>query len=165
VAVKIGGSSDTVGSYVYEIWHELDEVFPRVEARYRGVDLEIFVVFRCLPDEIGRKSRREFAKAENALYLDMVVSSEKYEGLSKEEQRRDLSHVFYDYLADSLNRYRFPGLEVAVFLADLRAWLRETGWLKAWEIYVCADPPPGLVGVESGECACVTCILDRGLSR
>lgn len=155
------GTSDTVGSYVLEIWHELEPVFQAVESGYRDVDLGVAVCFRCLPDAIGRKTRRWYDRAENRLCLDLVVSAERYERLSKEEQRFDLSHVFYRYLAGSLRRYRFPGLDVDAFLADLRSWLRGIGWLsEPWEIYLCADPPPGEPGGGRDECACLRCILD-----
>jgi hypothetical protein len=43
------------------------DAFCVVESRYRHVDLNIFVVFRCLPDEIGRRSPRRFDKTENRL--------------------------------------------------------------------------------------------------
>jgi len=159
--VELGGTSDTVGSFVYELRSEVAEAFRVLEAKYREVDLNIFVVFRCLPDSIGRKTRRRFDKAENRLYLDMVVSEGRYELLSKEEQRRDLSHAYYDYLADSLRKYRFPGLRLEPFLDDLRTALREIGWLKhAWEIYLCSDPPDGRSGADLCECTCKLCILD-----
>ncbi|MEJ3742789.1 hypothetical protein WEI85_05825 [Actinomycetes bacterium KLBMP 9797] len=45
------------------------------------------------------------------------------------------------------------------FLDDVRAALREIGWLKeAWQIYLCATPPDGQSGVDGGECACKVCI-------
>lgn len=47
------------------------------------------------------------------------------------------------------------------FLDDVRAALREIGGLtEAWRIYLCATPPDGQSGVDSGECACKLCILD-----
>ncbi|WP_117208046.1 hypothetical protein [Allorhizocola rhizosphaerae] len=151
--MRLGKTSDTGAGYVREIVDELVPVFERLEAKHPDADVEVFTCFRCLPDALGRKTHRRYDKRDNVLYLDMTFSEDRYVTLSKEEQRRELSHEFYDYLGDSLRKYRFAGLDVDAFLLDLRAELREIGWLKEpREIYLCA-------GAQRDECACITCIL------
>jgi hypothetical protein len=120
----------------------------------------VFACFRCLPEQYGRRTRRVPSRKDNTLYLDMTLSADRYARSSKGEQRREMSFAFIDYLADSLCRYRLPGLDIPTFLEDLRGWLREAGWLaEAGEIYVCADLPAGHPGNRPDECACLHCIL------
>jgi hypothetical protein len=140
--VKIGKSSDTSAlSWVGEISREIVDVFATLESKYEHVDVELFYVFRCLPDAIGRKTSRRFSKSENVLYLDMQFSQERLAPMSRDEQRWEVSHQFFDYTAQSLAKYRLAGLaglaglDVEAFLTDLRSLCHEIGWLKEdWQV-------------------------------
>jgi hypothetical protein len=86
-------------------------------------------------NEINRKTRITYSKKENILWVDLVVSGEKYEKLKKPEQRHDLSQVFFDTLATALRKYKFKGLDTEAFLKDFEEWLTEIGWRKEeWEV-------------------------------
>jgi hypothetical protein len=129
--MKLASTSDTSArSKVYEIADEIDIVFEQLEKKFKGVKLNIIVAFRCLPDKIGRKTFRRFDKKENALILDITVSEDKYSKLTKAEQRYHLSHTFFDYLKDSLIKYKFPGLDIEYFLEVVNKLLQGIGWLK-----------------------------------
>ncbi len=159
--MRFGKSSDTRDDHVLEISDELPPAFERAAAGCPDVDVEVFVCFRCLPDALGRKTFRRYDKADNVLYLDMTLSHDHYATLSKQEQRRELSHTFFGYLGDSLRKYRFAGLDIDAFLGDLRGELREIGWLaEPWEIYLCADAPSPGDSPQLDECSCLVCILD-----
>jgi hypothetical protein len=136
--MKLGKSSDSSAStHVYRIVSEIQPVFDNLGEKYKEVNLEIFVVFRCLWDKLERKTFRRFDKKENVLYLDITFSQDKYINMTEEEQRYDLSHTFFNYLTESLGKYKFPGLPIQDFLQDLTTLCKEIGWLKEeWEVYI-----------------------------
>ncbi|MEI7869920.1 MAG: hypothetical protein WCI11_18690 [Candidatus Methylumidiphilus sp.] len=121
-------------SYVPEIYKELRPVFRKAEEKY-NFPLEIFTVFRLLSEQINRKTKISYSKKENILWIDLVVSGDKYEKLKKPEQRHDLSQVYFDTLATALRKYKFKELDTEAFLKDFEKWLTEIGWRKEeWEV-------------------------------
>lgn len=85
--MKLDKSSDTSNwTHVYPISNEIEPVFEQLGEMYRDVDLKIFTVFRCLPDEYKRRTFRRYEKKDNVLCLDINVSEDKYTKLNKEEQ-------------------------------------------------------------------------------
>ncbi len=127
--MKLGKTSDTsAASHVYEISNELDNIFLEIEDAYKKVDIEIFFVFRCIPDSIGRKSMRRYSKKEGVLYLDMVFSEDELKSLSKDEQRVRVSQEFFRFLGESLGKYDFPGLDACKFFCDFRESCKRIGW-------------------------------------
>lgn len=108
--MKFGVSTDTSGATeVYLIAYELDAVFSVLESEFRTTDLEIFFVFRCLPDALGRKSSRKFSKSESVLYLDMSFSEDSLSGMDLEQQRSVVAGYFFEYLEDSLKKVQVQG--------------------------------------------------------
>ena len=127
--MKLGKTSDTsAASHVYEISNELDNIFLEIEDAYKKVDIEIFFVFRCIPDSIGRKSMRRYSKKEGVLYLDMVFSEDELKSLSKDEQMVRVSQEFFRFLGESLGKYDFPGLDACKFFCDFRESCKRIGW-------------------------------------
>jgi hypothetical protein len=59
---------------VREISAEIEPVFARLAGKYRTVELDILVAFRCLPDSYGRRSFRRYTKDDITLVLDLTVS-------------------------------------------------------------------------------------------
>ncbi|UUC95994.1 MULTISPECIES: hypothetical protein [Comamonas] len=136
--MKIQQSSDTSGlTLVSLISEELESVFEKIEKKYSKCNIEMFFVFRCLPDEYKRASSLRFVKKDNTLYCDITVSEDKYQTLSKDWQRFYLSHYFYDFFCTKFKKYKFENLDVKDFLANMNLWLKEIGWLKEEvEVYV-----------------------------
>jgi len=128
--MKFGLSTDTSGATrVYEIANELGSIFPVLERDFHSVGVEVFFVFRCLPDELGRKSSRRFSKAESVLYLDMCFSEDVLKGMDVEQQRSIVAGYFFKYVEDSLKKYKFDGLDVSSFMLALRKEAASIGWL------------------------------------
>ncbi len=134
--MKFGKTSDTnYESLVYELSKEIAVVFEKLEKIYNNVDIELFYAFRCLPDSFGRKTTRRYSKSENVLYMDINFSLDQLKAMSKDEQRYEVSHKFYSYTAETLEKYRVAGLDLNAFLADLKFLSKEIGWLKEeWEV-------------------------------
>lgn len=129
--MKVGKSSDTSTlTWVGALSDELQPVFEKIEQLYASCDIELFFVFRCLPDQYERKSRVRYAKAENVLYFDIVTSQDEYKGLTKNRQRYELSHTFYAFFKEKLKKYKISGLDYDRFMNDMRQWLQEIGWLQ-----------------------------------
>lgn len=127
--MKFALSTDTSGATsVYQIANELDSIFPALESRFQSVKIEIFFVFRCLPDEIGRRSSRRFAKAESVLYLDMCFSEDQLKDMDVTQQRAIVASYFFDYTEESLNKYKFKDLDVSSFMAALKGEAASIGW-------------------------------------
>ncbi|WP_241073907.1 hypothetical protein [Achromobacter insuavis] len=128
--MKFGLSTDTSGATsVYKIANELDSIFPVLESHFQSINIEMFFVFRCLPDEIGRKSSRRFSKAESVLYLDMCLSEDLLKDMNVAQQRSIVAGYFFDYTEESLNKYKFKGLDVPSFMAALKKEAASIGWL------------------------------------
>lgn len=127
--MKIGKTSDTSAlTSVRRISDEIEPAFVVVSSQHADTDLEIFYAFRCLPDSIGRKTFRRYSRSENVLYLDMTFSENELAVMSEEEQRDCVSRFFYDYTYESLLKYKFAGLDVERFMADLDSACEEAGW-------------------------------------
>jgi hypothetical protein len=128
--MKLGLSTDTSGATeVYLIANELDSVFPAIESRFESTGLEIFFVFRCLPDALGRKSSRRFSKSESVLYLDMSFSEDSLSEMDLEQQRSVVASYFFEYLEDSLKKYKFKDLDIPSFMAAVRDAAVSIGWV------------------------------------
>lgn len=128
--MKFGVSTDTSGATeVYLIANELDAVFSVLESKFRTTDLEIFFVFRCLPDALGRKSSRRLSKSESVFYLDMSFSEDSLSGMDLEQQRSVVAGYFFEYLEDSLKKYKFKDLDIPSFMAAFRDAAVSIGWV------------------------------------
>ncbi|HIY67692.1 MAG TPA: hypothetical protein H9830_15610 [Candidatus Agrococcus pullicola] len=127
--MKLGKSTDSSSAtHVYEIANRLETTFPYLEQDFRHAELEIFLVFRCLPRALGRKTTRRYAKAENVLYLDMTFAEEELLGLTWSDQESVIADVFFAYLEETLQKYRFAGLDASRFVSRFREVAREQGW-------------------------------------
>lgn len=122
-------------SLVYDISDELTPVFDRLERAYAGVDIALWYAFRCLPDALGRRTTRRFSKRDNAVCMDLCFSEDRFKTLSRDAQRHEMSHLFFDYTAQTLDKYEIAGLDKTAFLTDLKDACHAIGWLKeSWEV-------------------------------
>jgi hypothetical protein len=128
----LGKSTDTSGlTKVAALSDELQPVFDKAERKYQACDIELFFVFRCLPEEYERKSTVRYAKRDHTIYFDMTVSEDQYKTFSKSRQRYELSHYFYAFLNDKLKKYKIEHLNRTDFMNDMEKWLKEIGWLQS----------------------------------
>ena len=118
---------------VADLSDELQPVFDKAAEKYALCDIELYFVFRCLPDEYGRKSNVRHVKAEKVIYFDMTVSEDRYKTWSKSKQRHALSHAFYIFVSDKMKKYKIDHLDTDAFIADMGVWLKEIGWLQTEE--------------------------------
>ncbi|MEC0110468.1 hypothetical protein P4H27_26205 [Paenibacillus taichungensis] len=125
-------STDTSGlTQVAALSDELQPVFDKAESKYQACGIELFFVFRCLPEEYERKSTVRYAKKDNTIYFDMTVSEDQYKTFSKSRQRYELSHYFYAFLSDKLKKYKIEHLIHTEFMNDMEEWLKDIGWLQS----------------------------------
>ncbi|WP_434751730.1 hypothetical protein [Paenibacillus amylolyticus] len=130
----LGKTTDTSGlTKVAELSDELQPVFDKAAEKYASCDIELYFVFRCLPDEYGRKSNVRHVKAEKVIYFDMTVSEDRYKAWSKSKQRYALSHAFYTLLSEKIRKYKIDHFETDAFIADIGVWLKEIGWMQTEE--------------------------------
>ncbi|UPK46174.1 hypothetical protein [Paenibacillus pabuli] len=130
----LGKTTDTSGlTKVAELSDELQPVFERAAEKYALCDIELYFVFRCLPDEYGRKSSVRHVKAEKVIYFDQTVSEDRYKNWSVSKQRHALSHAFYTCLSENMKKYKIEHLNTKEFIADMGVWLKEIGWLQTEE--------------------------------
>ena len=84
---------------------------------------------------------RRYYGQDNALGIDMAIDEEimrpfaegKYNPLSKEEQRLIMGRLFYDYLAETFEKYKnkLAGIKDYgdAFLEDTKGWLLKNHWI------------------------------------
>ncbi|AWH53363.1 hypothetical protein C1924_09325 [Stenotrophomonas sp. ESTM1D_MKCIP4_1] len=130
--MKFGLSTATGGeTRVYEISNELVPVLSMLHSDFHSVDIEVFFVFRWLPDQLGRKSSRRFSKAEAVLYLDMCFSEDLLKDMDVEGQRAVVASCFFKFTEDSLRKYRFDGLDISSFMLALKTEAASIGCLDS----------------------------------
>ncbi len=122
---------DTYLPYLLELRDELEVVWDKVNEKYKKIEepKEIGFAFRCLPNEIERKTFRRYDK-DKELTLDITVSYEEYKKMYKTEIRHNLGHTFYNYLEDSLKKYKFKEINTKELLSDIKNWCNDIGWLE-----------------------------------
>lgn len=120
---------DTHGTCVSEL---TDELLPLEEAaKTWEFPYSIVVVFRVLPESYERKTFRRFDSRDNLLGLDMSLIYEQYLRMSKNEQRETLGIYLYDYLSESVAKYKkYADKDTQNrFLAQVKSWMLENNWL------------------------------------
>ncbi|WP_440118784.1 hypothetical protein [Paenibacillus sp. QZ-Y1] len=116
----LGKSTDTSGlTQVANLSDELQPVFDKAESKYQACDIEMFFVFRCLPEDYERRSTVRYAKKDNTIYFDLTVSEGQYQTLSKSKQRYELSHYFYAFMCEKIKKYKIEYLNVDDFTHDM----------------------------------------------
>lgn len=144
--MKIDLTSDTPSAkwcWVSEVGDELYAFERDVLLKYNNkLDFDLWICFRCLPKAYEWKPKRRFYKDENALGIDMLIEEEtirpfingKYYPLSKDEQRLILGDIFYNFLIETLKKYKskIPGISVygEELIKDTHAWAIENKWLE-----------------------------------
>ncbi len=122
--------------YVWEIEEELYEYEKEIFPKYRDkFPFKLWICFRCLPKEYGRKSMRRYYGQDMLWVYYMAIDEEimrpfaegKYNPLSEEEQRLIMGRLFYDYLAETFEKYKnkLAGIKDYgdAFLEDTKGWL------------------------------------------
>ncbi|MEK4849121.1 hypothetical protein NST04_04495 [Paenibacillus sp. FSL H7-0756] len=128
--MQLGFTLDTHGTCVGVL---RDELMPLEElANTWEFPYAIFVVFRVLPDSYGRRTFRRFDSGDHTLYLDLSLSYELYQRMSKNEQREALGIHLYSYLAESLAKYtKHAGKTAqAELLERVKCWMLANNWLE-----------------------------------
>ncbi len=120
---------DTCGTCVSEL---VKELVPLEElAKTWDFPYEIIAVIRVLPESYARKTRRRFDKKEQFLSLDFSIIYEQYQRLSKLEQREALGNLLFEYMSESLAKYKqYAEKEIqAEYLTKIKNWMLENDWL------------------------------------
>ena len=128
--MKLAFSLDTHGTCVGQLRDELlllEEV-----AKTWAFPYDIHFVFRVLPESYGRKTFRQFDSRDHCLDLDISISYEQYQRMSKNEQREALGIFLYHYLSESVATYKkYADKETQdQFLARVKIWMLENNWLE-----------------------------------
>ncbi|MFC9777185.1 hypothetical protein [Paenibacillus chitinolyticus] len=120
---------DTHGTCVSELRDEL--LLLEEAAKTWEFPYAIVVVFRVLPESYERKTFRRFDSRDNLLGLDISLIYEQYLRMSKNEQRETLGIYLYDYLSESVAKYKKHADKDTQnrFLAQVKSWMLENNWL------------------------------------
>ncbi|OUS76286.1 hypothetical protein B1748_13575 [Paenibacillus sp. MY03] len=127
--MKLAFYLDTHGTCVGQL---SDELLPLEEvAETWQFPYDIIVVWRVLPESYGRKTFRRFDSNDNTLALDMSITYERYQLMSKNEQREALGIYLYTYMSESVAKYKkYADKETQnQFLAKIKSWMLENNWL------------------------------------
>lgn len=128
--MKLFFTLDTHGTCVGQL---RDELLPLEElANTWEFPYDIFFVLRILPEGYGRKTSRRFDSRDHTLELDISISYEQYQRMSKHEQREGLGIHLFNYLSESVAKYNKHAVkENQNQLLDLvKKWMLENNWLN-----------------------------------
>jgi len=121
---------DTYGTCVGQL---RDELMPLEEAAAAWkFPYAIMMVWRVLPESYGRKTFRRFDSKDFTLALDISISYEQYQRMSKNEQREELGLHLYRYVSESVAKYKKHADPETrhQFLAQLENWMLDNNWLN-----------------------------------
>lgn len=134
--MKLDTTSDLHGNNQNEIikYIKLTNAFrnlfnEELEKKYSECDIKISVVLRFFSKQSTIKTFRRFDKNENELLLDFVFYCEEYSDLFFVEATHKLSHEIFNYIEQSIIKYKFEKLNIEKFLDDLRKSMKINGWL------------------------------------
>jgi len=128
--MKLVFTLDTHGTCVGQL---RDELLPLEELAITWkFPYDIFFVLRVLPESYSRKTSRRFDSRDNTLELDISISYEQYQRMSKHEQREALGIHLCNYLSKSVAKYnKHADKETQNKLLDLvKKWMLENNWLN-----------------------------------
>ncbi|MEK3737157.1 MULTISPECIES: hypothetical protein [Paenibacillus] len=128
--MKLVFTLDTHGTCVGQL---RDELLPLEElANTWEFPYDIFFVLRVLPEGYGRKTSRRFDSRDHTLELDISISYEQYQRMSKHEQREGLGIHLFNYLSESVAKYnKHADKKTQNQLLDLvKKWMLENNWLN-----------------------------------
>jgi hypothetical protein len=128
--MKLFFTLDTHGTCVGQLRDELLSLEDLAETWEFPYD--IFFVLRVLPESYNRKSSRRFDSRDQTLQLDISLSYEQYQAMSKHEQREALGIYLYNYLSQSVAKYNKHADKQAQnqLLAQVKQWMLENNWLN-----------------------------------
>ncbi|MFF2089434.1 hypothetical protein [Paenibacillus sp. NPDC058174] len=109
-----------------------DELLPLEElAETWKFPYNIHFVLRVLPESYGRKTFRRFDSRDHALYVDINIIYEHYQRLSKNEQREALGIYLYQYMSESVAKYKKHADKETQdqLLILVKNWMLEKNWL------------------------------------
>ncbi|MFF2889316.1 hypothetical protein [Paenibacillus sp. NPDC057967] len=121
---------DTHGTCVGQL---KDELLPLTElAEAWSFPYHIAFMWRVLPESYERKTFRRFDSRDQTLTLDISIPYEQYLRMSKNEQREALGIGLYQYLVESIVKYKkYAGTEdQQQLLAKVKGWMLENNWLE-----------------------------------
>ncbi|WP_195573962.1 hypothetical protein [Paenibacillus sp. 1001270B_150601_E10] len=127
--MKLSFLLDTHGTCVGQL---RDELLPLEElAEAWTFPYDVLFIFRVFPESYSRKTFRRFDSRDHALYLDISISYEQYQRMSKNEQREALGIFFYHYMLESVAKYNKHADKEAQgqLLAQVKSWMLENNWL------------------------------------
>lgn len=128
--MKLFFTLDTHGTCVGQLRDELLSLEDLAETWEFPYDL--FFVLRVFPEIYSRKTSRRLDSKANTLQLDISLSYEQYQVLSKHEQREALGIYLYNYLSESVAKYnKNVDKEAQNQLLDQeKQWMLENNWLN-----------------------------------
>ncbi|MEK5478674.1 hypothetical protein NYE70_17310 [Paenibacillus sp. FSL R5-0407] len=127
--MRLDFSLDTHGTCVGQL---RDELLPLVElAGTWEFPYDIYLILRVLPESYDRKTFRRFDSKDHVLYLDISIIYEQYQRMSKNEQREALGMYLYDYMSESVAKYKQHADKQTQnqLLTRLKNWMHENNWL------------------------------------
>ncbi|GGG69723.1 hypothetical protein [Paenibacillus radicis (ex Gao et al. 2016)] len=127
--MKLDFLLDTYGTCVGQL---RDELLPLEElAETWEFPYNIHFVLRVLPESYERKTFRRFDSRDHALYLDISITYEQYQRMSKNEQREALGIYLYHYLTESIAKYKKHADKATQdqLLIQVKNWMLENNWL------------------------------------
>ncbi|GEM_PF-862175 len=129
-------TSDTPSwTFISEIQKELKTFEKILIEKYQDLPFEFCIVFRCLSPDFNWKSKRQFSKKENILYVEIIMFDPEFEKIKsdKDAQRKIMGKHFYEYFKETLEKYhkKIPALDLYKdeLLLDTENWLTVNHWI------------------------------------
>ncbi len=97
---------------------------------YDDSGIKITVVFMCRDTQLNLKQRIRFSKAENKLYVDLMLNLEAMRISSTDLRKRLVAKALLTELPPILEKYNFRDFDLKRFKSDLYEWFQQHAWLE-----------------------------------
>jgi hypothetical protein len=107
---------------------DLDEYFS--EKQYDDSATELAVILMCRDPYLNFKQRIRFSKAENCLYMDIMLDLDQMKNASPERRKRIVAEKLVTEVPQIIKKYKFRDFDLKRFSSDLIEWFEKHGWIN-----------------------------------
>jgi hypothetical protein len=98
---------------------------------YDDSGIAIFIVLMCRSPYLNFKQRIRFVKADNCLYMDIMLDYEHMTTTDTDGRKRYVAEKLINEVPQIIAKYKFRDFDLKRFSSDLRLWFEDHEWIES----------------------------------